>query len=137
MHEFKSKISLGISLFLCLVLGGVSVIMVITHAWPGLIIVACVALIIICGFLSLSYTIEDRTLVIKGAIMKKICISIDEITQISETNNPLSAPAASLDRIKIVYGKHLSVMISPRNKRAFIHYLKSINPDIEVRLKTK
>ncbi|WP_373886974.1 PH domain-containing protein [Acinetobacter sp. YH16040] len=43
--------------------------------------------------------------------------------KIEETSDSLSAPALSLDRIRIEYKKdgiHESIMVSPRNKTEFI-----------------
>ncbi|TLP80170.1 PH domain-containing protein [Maribacter sp. ACAM166] len=62
---------------------------------------------------------------------------IDKIRKISETNNPLSAPAASLDRLEIVYDAYGTILISPKDKSGFIKHITQLNPKIEVTYKLK
>lgn len=57
-------------------------------------------------------------------------IKISSIRQIKETNNPISSPALSLDRIEIKFDKYNSVLISPKEKEMFIKHLQQINPGI-------
>jgi hypothetical protein len=59
-------------------------------------------------------------------------IDIHSIKKVYRTNNPLSSPALSLDRIAIVYNKYDEILISPKDRSAFIAELLSINPAIEV-----
>ena len=47
-------------------------------------------------------------------------IDINSITSITETRNPLSSPALSLDRLLITYGNHQQIMISPKQKHEFL-----------------
>ena len=73
------------------------------------------------------YTITDEQLkIVCGPIWRNI--SLDSIRRISETRNPLSSPALSLDRLKIEYGNLRSVMISPDDKKAF---MKAIGRELE------
>ncbi len=46
-------------------------------------------------------------------------IPLSSITSVSNTRNPLSSPALSLDRLEIKYGNGKSVMVSPAEKAAF------------------
>ena len=59
-------------------------------------------------------------------------IDTHSIKKVYRTNNPLSSPALSLDRIAIVYNKYDEILISPKDRSAFIAELLSINPSIEV-----
>ncbi len=58
-------------------------------------------------------------------------MNIEKIKSITKTNNPISAPAASFDRIEINYGEFNSVIISPKDKIGFIKELIKINPNID------
>lgn len=78
-------------------------------------------------FKSIKYKIEGANLVIWWTK-----IDIKTIRKIYNTNNPLSSPALSLDRIAVVYNKFDEILISPKEKKAFIEALLKINPDIEV-----
>ncbi len=61
-------------------------------------------------------------------------IDIKTIKKIYSTNNPLSSPALSLDRIAVVYNTYEEVLISPKEREAFVQELLKINPNIEVKL---
>jgi len=52
-------------------------------------------------------------------------VPLSEIKSVTPTNNPLSSPALSLDRLRIEYGQGKSVMISPRDKHSFIRDLNA------------
>ena len=69
--------------------------------------------------------------------MINMTIRIDQIRRITETNNPLSAPATSLDRLAISYNNGDTVLISPKDKSAFINDLVRVNSNIEVVFKKK
>jgi hypothetical protein len=135
MKKYKSKIGLSIVLFIAIVLGITSTIMIVNHVWPGLVINIVVVGFISYMFTSTYYVINGNDLIIKCGFMINTTIKIDRIKKIVETNNPLSSPATSLDRIAIYYNKSDSVMISPKDKMDFINQLNNINAKIEVVLK--
>jgi hypothetical protein len=61
-------------------------------------------------------------------------IDINAIRKINKTRNPISSPALSLDRIEIIYNKFDSILISPKDKQAFVEELLKINPNIVVNI---
>lgn len=91
-----------------------------------------VAAFVLYAFTSTNYTIDNNVLSIKSTFLVNRKIDILTITEISETNNPLSAPAASLDRLKIVYDNGKWTLISPKDKEAFLLHIKKIQPNIIV-----
>lgn len=74
----------------------------------------------------IKYTIEGKVLRVHYAFFYSERINIDEITEIANTHTLLSAPAASLDRIKITYGKKY-VVLSPKDKQKFVKQLCDIS----------
>ena len=76
--------------------------------------------------LATHYTITGENLKIQSGPFSWV-IAINEITTIKETRNPLSSPALSLDRLQIFYKGGKSVMVSSKNKQAF---LNAINQEI-------
>ena len=83
-------------------------------------------------FFGTRYTINEKSeLIIKCGIIYHSKVDISTIQSISKTRNPISSPAPSLDRIKIKYGKWDSVIVSPKDKQAFILALQKINPNIK------
>lgn len=132
MKKYKSKIGLGIVLFIAIVLGFTSTMMIINHVWPGLIVNLVVIGFVSYMFASTYYVINGKDLVIKCGFMFNMTVHIDRIKKVVKTNNPLSSPAASLDRLAIYYNKSDLVMVSPKDKMDFINQLTEINPKIEV-----
>ena len=47
-------------------------------------------------------------------------VPLGEITSVERTRSPLSAPALSLDRLRIRYGEKRSLIVSPADRRAFL-----------------
>lgn len=88
-------------------------------------------------FFSISYEVTDEVLTVITFFFIKKNILIKDITRIVESNNPISSPAASLDRLEVYYGKYSSVIISPKEKMGFIAHLKRLSPSIQVELKKK
>jgi hypothetical protein len=83
------------------------------------------------------YEISDDELKIRcGPFRQRI--PLQEIKEIRKTRSPLSAPACSLDRMEIRYGKSKRVMISPADKENFIKTIieKSQNIQLDQELRT-
>lgn len=135
---YPSKIGLELAIPLILILG-YSLYIQITEK-PNFIGIAILAVVILFAmhlFMTTNYTIEEDKLIIKSGFLFHKTIDIKYINKITETNNLLSSPAASLDRLEIHYGKFESVLISPKQKKEFIDEITAINPAIEVKLKNK
>lgn len=138
MKTHYSKIGMELVVPLVLIFGTVLVLIINEKPnWIAIAILLPVILFVVHMFLTTKYTIEGDKLVIKCGFLYHKTIDINTIRRIAETNNLLSSPATSLDRLEILYGKFDSVLISPRRKAEFINDIKRINPGIEVNLKKK
>ncbi len=137
MKTYKSKISTGLLILLIIALGWPTVLSVIEHQWIALSILGLVIFFVANIFLNTYYQLAGNTLRIKCGIFYNQVIDINTIRKISETNDAISSPATSLDRLEILYNKFDSVLISPKEKLEFIEHIKTINPNIEVVLKKK
>ncbi|PJJ60998.1 PH domain-containing protein [Hymenobacter chitinivorans] len=79
--------------------------------------------------LSTRYTLTDAELhVTAGPFAWRV--PVQSITRIRPTHNPLSSPAPSLDRLEISYHTFNKLLISPRDKAAFVAALQQLNPAI-------
>ena len=132
MKRYNSKIGKGLIIILAAVLGGVSILMILTINWWGLAVVSLTAGFIAYTFLTTYYTISDHILKIKCGFMINKSIPINDIIKISESNNPVSSPANSIDRLEIKYSIKESILISPKDKVGFINHIQSINPKIKL-----
>ena len=89
-----------------------------------------ISVLLVC---SIKYTISDHTLTVKCGFFSTSTYEIMEITKIKKTHNPLSAPAASIDRIAIYFKKRrVPLTLSPRNKEEFINELVKRNANIVI-----
>ena len=98
--------------------------------WIKIMVLFPIGFVLIWIWFKTGYMIEGSTLIIQFGPFKKE-IRIDEIYQTRETKNPFTAPALSMDKIEIYYGKYDFVSISPENKTVFICELKERNANIE------
>ena len=70
-------------------------------------------------FYTTHYVVKDEVVRIQSGPFKWT-IPIASINQVVETSNPLSSPALSLRRLKIVYDNNKSVMVSPKDRDEFL-----------------
>ena len=137
MKKYPSKISYGLLLFVLAVLIGSTVPIILHGNWVGVLINLAVLLFVLYVFFSIYYIIEGNSLLIRVGVLFNWKIEISTIQSIAESNSWISSPAVSLDRLKIKYKKHSNVLISPKDKSGFIAQLTQINPQIEVKYKSR
>ena len=90
------------------------------RAWPVALLLILVAVALPVWVLSSTrYTVRDRMLDIASGPFRWQ-ISINTITALTPTRNPLSSPALSLDRLRIEYGGGKAIMVSPMDKESFM-----------------
>ena len=125
--RFPSKIDGWLVPVLLLAFAGLIValitVLVEPTPWPlrivTAVIVVLVTALLISVFRNTGYEVGETELrVVSGPF--KWTIPLEDITDIRPTRNPLSAPALSMDRLKISYGKRKFVLVSPANKEGFI-----------------
>lgn len=94
-----------------------------THQY-GIIPAGLFAPILIGLFaIPIKYELQSDLLLIHSGIIK-YRVRYSDIELIEPTRNPLSSPAMSLDRLKIVYGKRKMIMISPNDRAVFLSEIK-------------
>lgn len=83
---------------------------------------------------STTYTIGNNTLAIRSMFLKWV-IPLENIKTVSKTNNSISSPALSLDRLKIEYlkdGKMKQILVSPRDQQGFCKELQENHSQIHI-----
>ena len=135
--EFKSKVDLWLAAVLW---GSVAICFFPVFLEDGLIVGLAIgipmAIFVLLLWINTKYYIRDDQLVIKG-VLKDTLIPIESITSVKTTRNPLSAPALSMDRLEINYGKYEFTLISPLEKERFVEELLKVNPQITIEGKSK
>lgn len=102
--------------------------------WPAFLLLTGTLVCTGYFFYTTIYTIRGNELYVRSGVFKMKPIDILSITRIRRSNNPLSAPAASLRRLEICYGKGKFLLVSPKEEAAFIRALQAVQPAIEVQL---
>ncbi|HIV74974.1 MAG TPA: PH domain-containing protein [Candidatus Pseudogracilibacillus intestinigallinarum] len=98
---------------------------------PGYIISALILTLLLWIWFGTGYRIEGKFLKVRhGPLNCKI--KIKEIKKIRRTNNPFIAPALSVDRLEILFGKYDVINISPKSESEFINSLLIVNPNIQL-----
>jgi hypothetical protein len=128
---YKSKIGPPIIFPLCTV-GGMFIAMIITRAWPAVLIMGVLILVLIHTYFNTYYTIAGNELKVRYGVIINKTIDIGSVKKIVSTRDMRSAPALSTDRVEIFYNQYDSVLISPEDQAEFIERLKGINGEIVV-----
>lgn len=110
-------------------------VLVVGDSSPLLGVLLLVAgLFILWLMYSTSYEIaSDELIICCGPFRSRI--RLDEIQEAFSTHNPLSAPALSLDRLRINYvrsGRRRFALISPRDREGFLKHLAQVAPHLAV-----
>lgn len=85
---------------------------------------AFIALIYLGLVFPMRYGIDGDALVVRHGLVRQR-IPLRDIVEVQPTSNPLSAPALSLDRLEIRFGRGVfkSAMISPADRSGFLDEL--------------
>jgi membrane protein YdbS with pleckstrin-like domain len=137
MKVFKSAVSVGIFLPPLLIAGIVISLQVYSGNCLGSALLLPIIAFMVHLFMTTTYTIQGNALKVKAGFLFRRTIDITSIKKIEETRNPMSAPAASLDRLDIQYGSFDNVIVSPKDKAGFIEALCALNPAIKVQYRNK
>lgn len=129
---YKSKIDFGVVVFTFgLTMVAVLPFLLISFSVLDLLLPTILLIFLIDLFCNTKYIICDKKLVITCGSLIKERYEILSIRQIAKTKSWESAPALSLDRIRIIFKDGKSVLVSPKDKK-FIETLCHINKNIEL-----
>ena len=129
---YPTKVSVTLVLIISLIMGCILVPYAIKSLWIPFTIILLLHFLLLFMLANIKYVITESQLIIDQSLGKwgKEVIDISTIKSIEPTHTILSAPASSLDRLRISYNKYEEIVISPRRKEEFIRQLQSINPQI-------
>jgi hypothetical protein len=135
-RKYRSRIGKELIIPISIIIGGTGILMIYEKVWIGLIVILLSVAFIVYMFLSTAYEVEQNILKIRSGFFFHRTIPIDSIKEIRATRNPISSPAASLDRLLIISNMSDSIMVSPKDKEAFVDHLTAINPNIQTFIKS-
>ena len=126
---YPTKVSITLILIISIIMGCILISLAVSSKWIPFFIDLLLYVSLVYLMVSIKYEINESQLIIHQA-MGKMVIDINTIKSIEPTHTILSAPASSLDRLRINYNKYDDIVISPRRKEEFIRQLQTINPNI-------
>ena len=126
---YPTKVSITLILIISIIMGCILISLAVSSKWIPFFIDLLLYVSLVYLMVSIKYEINESQLIIHQA-MGKMVIDINTIKSIEPTHTILSAPASSLNRLRINYNKYDDIVISPRRKEEFIRQLQSINPNI-------
>ncbi len=126
-----------VSVWLCVIVYAIIVAafwpIVTDFSWLALLILVLIVALTSYIFFGIRYTIEGDRLRVRFLGVEEY--DIMRLQRVASTRTWLSAPAASLHRIELLFSKpHMPLIISPRHQDEFIAALKRVNPHIQVKL---
>ena len=129
---FRSKIDLWLIVLLSVV--ALSTILPLFWQFSWLLFVIDVAEIVLLYdmFFHTYYRIEGSRLIVKSGSALTFTYDIYSIQSVSPTRTLLSAPALSLDRLKLTMKGGETVVISPKDKDGLIREMPNVNPEIKI-----
>ncbi|PWL38873.1 hypothetical protein DKG77_11590 [Flagellimonas aquimarina] len=137
MKKYPSKISYGLLLLVLIIPIATVFPLISSQRWFPVGVNIFIVVFMLWVFFNLYYIIDEGVLSIKLGFVAFKRIDIQSIKMIAETSSLISAPAASLDRLEIIYNKHNGIIISPKDKSGFIEHITKANPRIVIQYKTK
>jgi Protein of unknown function (DUF1200). len=137
MKVYKSKIDAWLFVVMLLGLLIAYVGILFDFSWKNLLIVSVMvlpaALLMLDLLAHCDYTItDDGMLKVRCGLIVRTSVKISDILSVKPTRTALSSPALSLDRLSIRTLSGSDIVISPKEKTAFVAHLKEINPGIIV-----
>lgn len=131
---YKSKVGAGLLLFVLIVFAFGTYWLLLDWNWVGGTIHFGTLILVLYLFYSISYEFKEKDLLINYGVFYQKKIKITSIQSIKETRNPISSPAASLDRLELGY-KDGIILVSPKDKAGFIAHIKTEVPDVKVEMR--
>lgn len=134
MGVYRSKVDIWLAVLIFGLFVYAAVEGIIAKDYEVLYVSLPVILLVISLYWQIQYKIVNGQLEVKAGIFGTTKVPVAEIKSVHKTYNPLSAPALSIKRLEVKYGRFDCLLISPQNKKAFIKELLAINPSIDIKL---
>jgi hypothetical protein len=99
----------------------------LVEAWPILLILGVSFAFVLWVFLATSYAFDGRALLVRSGPFRWR-VPLDTVESVRPSRNPLSSPALSIDRLEVRYGGGKVLLISPREREAFLAELAARAP---------
>ncbi|WP_169739282.1 PH domain-containing protein [Dyadobacter crusticola] len=134
IKNYKSALGPELSVSMSGLLMIISILVISKGSWAGFVVVAVIAAFFLHLFFNTYYQIKGDQIRIRSGFLMDKTIPVKSITKISETKSLLSAPALSQNRLELRYNRFDRLIISPKDRTAFIADLLRISEHIDVQV---
>lgn len=131
-QTFHSKIDTGLMLYPALVCATVAGIFVYQGVWLVAILISLLLLFVWQLILTIRYKITPSCLTISAGFIYRQSIRLSDTKSIKPRRDIATAPAATTDRLEIMFGNNQRVQIAPKDKEAFIAACTALHPGLLV-----
>ena len=121
MSTYQSKVDLWLMCFIAtvLMLPLLLALFLGESLWPAILACALVVAFSLWLYTATKYIVtKDKVTICAG--LYTVNIPLKAITSVKKSQDPISSPAFSLDRLHIAYGDGKSILISPKHQDRFL-----------------
>jgi hypothetical protein len=89
---------------------------------------------LVIGFFPIRYVIVGETVSVQLGLIRweYTAFRVEDVQSIRCSHNPLASPALSLDRLSVDLGFRGNLLISPKDKAAFLRALGTLDPQLRL-----
>lgn len=134
-YLFKSKVDAWLVVLIVLIglgSGAIALLEADTGSWITVAVIVVICTAVLSMLYSIRYVVIGTQLQIYYTRTISSSYDLRELKSLRPTHNPLSAPAASLDRLELKFTRYRDILISPKDKAGFIALVKAINPEVRI-----
>ncbi|MGP9799587.1 PH domain-containing protein [Rheinheimera sp. NSM] len=129
MQRFDSKkdfllVFILIAVAIVCTLAAVNVITTSASSYLLFAIISIMGVLLPLWLLTSTYYLVDGTMLKVKSGPFRWTIQLSEIAGVKPSDNPISSPALSLDRLEISYANGKKLLVSPKDQPAFINALQ-------------
>lgn len=125
MKTFNSKVDTWLIVMLCVFIAALFGSLMVAENTVGYANFAGITMIFLLliilpvwMFVSTKYVVDNEVLRIQCGPFSWV-VKISEIISVTETRNPISSPALSLDRLELKFATRRPLLVSPKDKQRF------------------
>lgn len=127
MIRFRSKVDTWLAVVLVAAIAlQIWGLVAVLRANPSALVSGMTVVMIAAGILLIASVLVRTHYTVSDGALRIVCgffswsIPVAEITRVTDSNNPISSPALSLDRLRIDYASTKYVLVSPKDKAGFL-----------------
>lgn len=133
--KYPSKIDLWLGIVLAFAPAALLLEAFILHSRLVALVAASVFVVYGLVVFPTNHELAPDQLIVRSGLIRR-SIPYPQIHRVLASRSRLSSPALSLDRLELAYGNGRAILISPRDRAAFLNDLATRVPGLRIELET-